>query len=169
MLCMDRKQQNVQVCRTGTGGITIHGCSACESMGVEMIDIRCVQSRFKLCSPESYHLSSKKYKSKSEHSKACGYNTYNYDAMKINGIHNFHSNCPVDLHHCMHNCMEMIQQAITMNVLNTKDYVAKYNQYLACLTKERDPHNCLEYPSDLDSKSRFYPSIKLDAAFNVSV
>ena len=120
------------------------------------------------CTPEVYHLSAAKYGSKSEHSKGRGYNTYDYNGLGIIGINNLHCSTPVDLYHCMHNVMEMIDEALKYNVFLTKNDSIKFNKYICCLMRERDDHNCLDCAVDLKTDMCF-KQIKLDVAFNFVV
>lgn len=165
---MDRKQQNQSLCRTDTGGHTIHGCHSCEAKLSELIEINTDISRYKLCSPEGYHLSFPKYNTAELHSKNRGYNTLDYNSMMISGITNFHFASVVDFYHSLANIQKQLDEAIKMNVLQTKD-IQCYNQYLSFLTNERDQHNCLKYPDGVSSDSKCWTNIRLDEAFNVSV
>ena len=166
---MDRKQQNQSLCRTDTGGHTIHGCHSCEAKLEEFVQINTDVSRFKLCAPECYHLSFAKYQTTKEHSKARGYNTLDYNSMMFDGITNFHFASAVDFYHCLANIQKQLDEALKCNALQTSDHAQCYSQYLSFLTKERDKHNRLKYPSGLNSETKCYSNIRLDEAFNVSV
>ena len=166
---MDRKQQNLSLCRTDTGGHTIHGCHSCDAKLNELIDVTTETSRFRLCSPESYHWSKSKFHSRSEHSQNRGYNTSDYNAMMYTGIVNFHYASPVDFYHCLMNIMEQFDEAIKCNILQTEADKHLYSKYISILSNERDKYNSLKYPDDLHTDKYLYNDIRLDQAFNVSV
>lgn len=167
IVCMDRKQQNVQVCRTSTGGKTIFGCHACEAKQEEMIMVDTDVSRFKLCSRENYFFAKKIYVSKQQLSSKRGYKTSNYDGMMIDGIKNIHFVSPIDLYHGLHNLGEMLQKCMINNVLTCSGHKQDFNQYMISLTKEKDYHNCLSV-KNINSDG-ILDDIGLDAAFPVSV
>ena len=167
---MDRKQQNIQLCRTSTGGSTICGCHVCEAKGVQMIDSDSNVSRFRLCSPDSYYLSKIKCNSIQEHSATRGYMTTDYKQMDWTDIYNRHFASPIDLYHALHNLMEMIDDGLKGNILQSAGHIERYNRYLCCLTQERDSHNCLKYNTAyLTADMKFFKKISLDQCFTVTV
>ena len=163
---MDRKQQNVQVCRTSTGGQTKHGCHSCEAKDETLIQYDTDVSRFDLCSRDSYFLQKEKYKSSAKMSAGCGYKTINYNEMMIYGISNLHFASAIDLYHGMMNIDKMLCKGMVYNVLKTKAEKKKFNKYMIALTNEKNAHNPL---IKKDVHSGVISNIRLDGAFAVSV